>query len=110
MSLDTIENNYRYEKEPQAGISFDKGLPRTLTLETEKSLKDKLCELKKNHLRVDFSLAVYDIDFDAPDVLCSTLTIRGPYRRLKMVQKLRNFFRDRFRRATQISECKNIRV
>ncbi|XP_065303993.1 probable serine/threonine-protein kinase clkA [Dermacentor albipictus] len=110
MDLPTIEKNYKYDRDARAGISFDKATLRTLTLETEKSLKEKLCELKRNNVDTDFSLAVYDIDFDAPDVLCSTLTIRGSYRRLKMVHKLRNFFRDRFRQKAQFQQCKNLRV
>nr|XP_054920353.1 uncharacterized protein LOC129381478 [Dermacentor andersoni] len=110
MSLNAIKNNYRYDKANKAGISYDKGELRTLTLETEQSLREKLCDLKTSQLRMEFSIAVYDIDFDATGPACPALTISGPYRRLQMVHKLRNFFRDRFRKSTHASECKSIKL
>ncbi|KAL1445842.1 hypothetical protein MTO96_044780, partial [Rhipicephalus appendiculatus] len=109
-STAAIKSNYRYESGPQAGISFDKQLRRTLTLETENSLREKLCDLKRDIVGIEFSIAVYDVDFDAAGPACSSLTILGSYRRLQMIHKLRNFFRDRFRHQSQHAQCLAISV
>ncbi|KAL1482238.1 hypothetical protein MTO96_033929, partial [Rhipicephalus appendiculatus] len=72
-STAAIKSNYRYDSGPQAGISFDKQLRRTLTLETENSLREKLCDLKRDIVGIEFSIAVYDVDFDAAGPACSSL-------------------------------------
>ncbi|KAH6941987.1 hypothetical protein HPB50_026513 [Hyalomma asiaticum] len=109
-STAAIKSNYKYDSGPQAGISFDKQLRRTLTLETEESLREKLCDLKRALVGIEFSIAVYDVDFDAGGPACSSLTISGPYRRLQMIHNLRNFFRDRYRHFTHHPQCLNVTV
>ncbi|KAH7970552.1 hypothetical protein HPB49_010390 [Dermacentor silvarum] len=109
-STDPIKKNYQYDKVAQAGISFDKELGRTLTLETERSLRVKLCGLKKVQLRTTFSIAVYDIDFDAPGPACAQLNITGPYRRLQLIHNIRDFFRDLFRKSGDESQCLKVTI
>ncbi|KAL3208038.1 hypothetical protein MRX96_052603 [Rhipicephalus microplus] len=99
-STAAIKNNFKYDSGSLAGISFDKQLRRTLTLETEGSLREK-----RDLVGIEFSIAVYDVDFDAAGPACSPLTVLGPYRRLQMIQKLRNFFRDHFRHRSQHAQC-----
>ncbi|XP_077489274.1 uncharacterized protein LOC144100113 [Amblyomma americanum] len=99
-----IKRNYAYYLGPKIGVSFDKQLERTLVLETQQSLVEKLCELRQTHFTTPYSIAAYDIDYDA-GTGCVELTVGGAFRRLRLLRSLRDFFRDRFRDPSLYGLC-----
>ncbi|XP_077486284.1 uncharacterized protein LOC144097440 [Amblyomma americanum] len=96
-----FRRNYYYDGRYYASLTFDKQLQRTLVLETPENLQTKLCWVKFQYVPLNFSFAVYDVDYDdGPG--CPSLSINGPYRRLNLLQRILNYFKEDY---TTENEC-----
>ncbi|XP_075741776.1 uncharacterized protein LOC142792737 [Rhipicephalus microplus] len=78
---------------------------RILLWDTEGSLREKMCRLKRNYTKVPYSLAAYDLDWDDEEDTCAFANWFGAYSRVKMVRVLSDFFHDGFSRAHDEADC-----
>nr|XP_054923934.1 uncharacterized protein LOC126526016 [Dermacentor andersoni] len=75
---------YRRDSEVDAEYTFDPTENRTLTFDSEKGLKEKVCGAVATYSNLNFSVAVYDVEYDQEDTRCLCFYIgRGSFRRVR---------------------------
>ncbi|XP_037505789.1 uncharacterized protein LOC119382129 [Rhipicephalus sanguineus] len=82
---------YRYDQKYMSGVFTNS--THALTLETEQSIKAKLCAIKAKYLNIAFGISVYDIDADMEDKSCAQVEYTGRYKRLKLLKRIRDFLK-----------------
>ncbi|XP_037570523.2 uncharacterized protein LOC119452446 [Dermacentor silvarum] len=78
---------------------------RLLFWDTEGSLREKLCRIKRNSTDVQYTVAAYDLDWDDHDDTCSFANWFGAYSRVKMVRVLSEFFHYGFHTKEDEIDC-----
>ncbi|KAL1437693.1 hypothetical protein MTO96_048721 [Rhipicephalus appendiculatus] len=92
---------YQYE------ALINQKLKRTFTFDNVRTLKAKVCDIKRNLLNVSFGVAAYDVDFDSNKRGCREVEIEsGGFRRLYLIQLLTYFLIDNY---TSYLDCLAIR-
>ncbi|XP_075527359.1 uncharacterized protein LOC142559680 [Dermacentor variabilis] len=86
-----VSGEYRYDPKHMSGI-FANGT-HGLTVETEQSIKAKMCALRADNLDTNYGIAVYDIDADMDDGACEKVEYTGQYKRLKLLRKINEFMK-----------------
>ncbi|KAL1458787.1 hypothetical protein MTO96_027681, partial [Rhipicephalus appendiculatus] len=70
---------------------------RTFIFDTERTLKTKVCEIKRNLLNVSFGVAAYDIDYDSNPRGCLEIDIQaGAFKRLSAIRPLSDFLLNKY--------------
>ncbi|XP_077498015.1 uncharacterized protein LOC144108720 [Amblyomma americanum] len=98
-------DNYRYNNDLHVSLTYNPKEKQTLTFDSERALRAKVCETKENALTVTYGLAAYNIDYDTYSRACPELTITGPYERVKLLGRLHAFLLAHYKIAAQKSAC-----
>ncbi|XP_050032900.3 uncharacterized protein [Dermacentor andersoni] len=93
----------RYNSTYHVRYRYEDG--RLLLWDTEGSLREKLCRIKRNSTNVPYSLAAYDLDWDDHEDTCSFANWFGAYSRVKMVRVLSEFFHYGFHTKYDEADC-----
>nr|XP_054926325.1 uncharacterized protein LOC129384745 [Dermacentor andersoni] len=96
---------YRYDPAYKSGIFSNS--THALTVETEQSIKAKLCAVKAEFIDLDYGVAVYDIDADMDDSPCDKVEYTGQYKRLKLIRKINDFMKA-YTSKSMKSQCENL--
>ncbi|XP_075527352.1 uncharacterized protein LOC142559668 [Dermacentor variabilis] len=84
-----LSRNYLYHSNLHVSLTYSKTSKVTVTFDSERALRSKICDTKPNAKALAYHIAAYDIDYDASwSSACVFLTLRGPYYRLKLLCKL----------------------
>ncbi|KAL1446017.1 hypothetical protein MTO96_028953 [Rhipicephalus appendiculatus] len=84
-----LSRNYLYNSRLHVSFTYSKASEVTVTFDSERALRSKICDTKPNAVTLPYHIAAYDIDYDASwSSACVFLTLRGPYHRLKLLCKL----------------------
>ncbi|XP_070392621.1 uncharacterized protein [Dermacentor albipictus] len=96
---------YRYDPANMCGIFSNR--THALTVETEQSLKAKLCAVKAEFIDLDYGIAVYDIDADMDDSACPKVEYTGRYKRLKLLRKINDFMKS-YTKKSMKKQCEKL--
>ncbi|XP_037505178.1 uncharacterized protein LOC119381422 [Rhipicephalus sanguineus] len=84
-----LSKNYLYNSKLHVSFTYSQTSGVTVTFDSERALRSKICDTKPNAVSLPYHIAAYDIDYDASwSSACVFLTLRGPYHRLKLLCKL----------------------
>ncbi|XP_077552168.1 uncharacterized protein LOC144166543 [Haemaphysalis longicornis] len=106
-----LKNNYKYDDAVFSSLAYDQNAQRTMTFDTTKELRFKVCDMKRNALDVNYAIAVYDIDsdFDSLRRGCVDIKLDPRYSRLYLLEKLGSFVYDNYTSAENFTKCSGIR-
>ncbi|XP_070392294.1 uncharacterized protein [Dermacentor albipictus] len=96
---------YRYDPAYKSGIFSNS--THALTVETEQSIKAKLCSVKAEFIDTNYGVAVYDIDADMDKSACDKVEYTGQYKRLKLIRKINDFMKA-YTKKSMKSQCENL--
>ncbi|KAH6919630.1 hypothetical protein HPB50_029382 [Hyalomma asiaticum] len=86
-----LSKNYLYNSKLYVSLTYSKLSEVTVTFDSERALRSKICDTKPNAETLPYHIAAYDIDYDASwSSACVYLTLRGPYHRLKLLCNLQH--------------------
>ncbi|KAL1438339.1 hypothetical protein MTO96_048170 [Rhipicephalus appendiculatus] len=100
-----VSGKYQYDQKYMSGVFTNS--THALTLETEQSIKAKLCAIKSKFLSQDFGISVYDIDADMEDKSCATVEYPGQYKRLKLLKRIQQFLKG-YTATNMQKACENL--
>ncbi|KAL1427317.1 hypothetical protein MTO96_017605 [Rhipicephalus appendiculatus] len=71
----------------------------------EAAFKEKLCRLKGDHLRLEFGIAVFDLEYEDFSNACDFANTHGAFSRLKVLRQIIDFFRTNFKERSDRAAC-----
>ncbi|KAL1427315.1 hypothetical protein MTO96_017603 [Rhipicephalus appendiculatus] len=74
-------------------------------VDDEAAFKEKLCRLKGDHLRLDFGIAVFDLEYEDFANACDFANSHGAFTRLKAIRQIIDFFRTNFKKRSDRAAC-----
>ncbi|KAK8757188.1 hypothetical protein V5799_000108 [Amblyomma americanum] len=101
-------NNLAYDRPHYAMRTYDSHTGHIFVYDNEQSLCEKLCLAKANYTQVQFGLAVFDLDYEDADNLCSALNRFGKFSRLNTMNRLLEFFTHQYNDRTKEAVCSEI--
>ncbi|XP_070383146.1 uncharacterized protein [Dermacentor albipictus] len=85
-------SNFNYYGDMESAFTFNPDMMRTVTYDTDATLKKKVCTLKAAQQKTNFGIAAFDIDCDVATMPCAELYLKdGAFTRLKTLGGLRNY-------------------
>ncbi|KAH6942510.1 hypothetical protein HPB50_006935 [Hyalomma asiaticum] len=100
-----LSRNYDYNGTLFAGFTYNTSAERVLVFDSKKGIKYKFCDLKQHYLNLSYGVAAYDVEFDAPQNLCTFLGIDGPYSRVDFLTRLRDFISQNYTSVASKVAC-----
>ncbi|XP_077519811.1 uncharacterized protein LOC144129533 [Amblyomma americanum] len=103
--------NIALDQDAQTMVTFDRDsyiLPfpkATFAFDNHVTYRRKVCDAKFNLTQVHFTLAAYDVNFDATNVNCPNSHFVGNYTRTAMLKKLSLFLRDKYTDWAKRAAC-----
>ncbi|KAL1413898.1 hypothetical protein MTO96_007947 [Rhipicephalus appendiculatus] len=89
-------------------FTFDENQRRMFVYENEKSLCRKLCLAKANITKLEFGVAIYDLDYEDTDNTCADQNTKGAYSRLQTVSTVLKFLVSKFTDPSKLDECSRL--
>ncbi|KAH7960695.1 hypothetical protein HPB49_022351 [Dermacentor silvarum] len=103
-----FSNDLMTEVQRYAMRTFDKATRRMFVFENQQTLCKKLCLIKANYTKVEFGVAVYDLDYEDADDTCSLLNLLGAYSRLQTVSTVQRYLASQFTDPSKEAECSKL--
>ncbi|KAK8760903.1 uncharacterized protein LOC144110237 [Amblyomma americanum] len=103
-----FSNTLKYDLHGRAMRAYDAQRRLMYFYDNEQALSEKLCRVKANYTQVLFGLAVFDLEYEDGDNICSTRNRFGSFSRLKMVAKVLDFFSSKYTDGTQENNCSQL--
>ncbi|KAL1413901.1 hypothetical protein MTO96_007950 [Rhipicephalus appendiculatus] len=105
-----FSSNFRFDAHHSAMLTFDPGHSqrRMFVYENEKSLCRKLCLAKANITKLEFGVAIYDLDYEDTDNTCADQNAKGAYSRLQTVSTVLKFLVSKFTDPSKLDECSRL--
>ncbi|KAK8757189.1 hypothetical protein V5799_000109 [Amblyomma americanum] len=101
-------SNFEYDPASYAMRTYNSQTGHIFVYDNEQSLCEKLCLAKANYTQVQFGLAVFDLDYEDGANACPALNRFGSFSRLKVMNRLLEFFTHQYNVRTKEAECSEI--
>ncbi|XP_075559675.1 uncharacterized protein LOC142591195 [Dermacentor variabilis] len=102
---------YRFRDDVVGEYNYNAVEGLTMVFDSEISMRKKICEAKAAYPDVPFGIAAYDVEYDSSAADCPTMQIgSGAFRRLKALQRLKEFIEKEFKDASYLQKCLNVPV
>ncbi|KAK8757191.1 hypothetical protein V5799_000111 [Amblyomma americanum] len=107
-NAEPFSNKIEYDKDGYVMRAYDSNSRLMFLYDNERALCEKLCKVKANYTQLMFGLAVFDLEYEDGDNVCSTLNRFTRFSRLQMVEWLLEFFSSQYTDATQEKTCSEL--
>nr|XP_050047016.2 uncharacterized protein LOC126543920 [Dermacentor andersoni] len=85
-------SNFNYFRDGESAFAYDTQQERTVTYDTELTIRTKVCRAMLAYPNVPFGVATFDINLDVADEACNSLQIEaGNFTRLKVLSSLNDY-------------------
>ncbi|XP_070392655.1 uncharacterized protein [Dermacentor albipictus] len=103
-----FSNNLLQDGQRYAMRTYDKASRRMFVYDNEETLCKKLCLLKANYTKLEFGVAIYDLDYEDTEGTCSSLNTHGAYSRTKVASTVHRYFASQFTDPSKEAECSQL--
>ncbi|KAH7960694.1 hypothetical protein HPB49_022350 [Dermacentor silvarum] len=103
-----FSNDLMTEVQRYAARTFDQATRRMFVFDNEQTLCTKLCLVKANYTKVEFGVAVYDLDYEDDDDTCLSLNLLGAYSRLQTVSTVQRYLASQFTDSSKEAVCSQL--
>ncbi|XP_070390209.1 uncharacterized protein [Dermacentor albipictus] len=103
-----FSNNLLHDGKRYAMRTYDKASRRMFVYDNEETMCKKLCLLKANYTKLEFGVAIYDLDYEDTEDTCSSLNTQGAYSRTKVVSTVHRYFASQFTDPSKEAECSQL--
>ncbi|XP_049266989.1 uncharacterized protein LOC119373827 [Rhipicephalus sanguineus] len=102
---DRYVSNFNYFGDRESAFTFDAQRERTVTYDTQITIKTKLCKAKQAYPDVPFGIAAFDVNLDIAKSACNDLQIEaGSFTRLRVLSKMDDYISGS---VSTFQECMN---
>ncbi|KAL3170436.1 hypothetical protein MRX96_014668 [Rhipicephalus microplus] len=103
---DRYTSNFNYFGDRESAFTFDPQEERTVTYDTQITIKTKVCKAKMAYPDLQFGVAAFDVNLDIADTVCNDLQLEaGNFTRLSVLSKMDNYISNS---ATTFQDCMNV--
>ncbi|KAH7948724.1 hypothetical protein HPB49_001327 [Dermacentor silvarum] len=107
-TYNSLTRNYDYDRTFFVGFTYNTSTERVLVFDSKRAIKNKFCDLKQHYMNLKYGVAAYDVEFDAPRYVCALLGIDGPYSRVDVLTRLRDYISQNYTNAASKADCDRI--